>query len=121
MLDCLEKDGTLVIALPNCSSLDARFYRETWAGYDVPRHLWHFTPLSFKMLADKHGLVVSKMKRLPLDPFYNSMLSEKYKGKKLYLFAGLITGNLAYLESLFNLKKSSSVVYFVRRKDSAHL
>ena len=90
MLEHLEEEGTLVIALPNCTSLDARFYKEFWAGYDVPRHLWHFTPSSFKMLAEKHGLVISKMKRLPLDPFYNSMLSEKYRGNKLYMFAGLI-------------------------------
>jgi hypothetical protein len=53
------------------------------------------------------------MKRLPLDPFYNSMLSEKYKGNKLYLVSGMIIGKLAYLESLFSLKKSSSVVYFI--------
>jgi 2-polyprenyl-3-methyl-5-hydroxy-6-metoxy-1,4-benzoquinol methylase len=120
MLNHLSTGGTLVIALPNCTSLDARFYKEYWAGYDVPRHLWHFTPSTFNILAEKHGLKIMKMKRLPLDPFYNSMLSEKYKGNKLYMFAGLITGELAYLESLFNLKKSSSVVYILH-KDSAHL
>lgn len=120
MLEQLEKDGTLVIALPNCSAFDARFYKEFWAGYDVPRHLWHFTPSTLKLVAEKHGLTVKKMKRLPLDPFYNAMLSEKYRGNKLYMFAGLIIGKLAYLESLLSLKKSSSVVYFLQR-DSARL
>lgn len=114
MLDRLEKDGKLVIALPNCSSFDARFYKEKWAGYDVPRHLWHFTPATFKILAEKHGLEIIKMKRLPLDPFYNSMLSEKYKGCKLYIVAGTVIGKLAYIESLFNIKKSSSIVYFLK-------
>jgi 2-polyprenyl-3-methyl-5-hydroxy-6-metoxy-1,4-benzoquinol methylase len=116
MLEHLEKDGSLVIALPNCSSLDARFYKEFWAGYDVPRHLWHFTPSTFNILAKNHNLELVKMKRLPLDPFYNSMLSEKYRKNKLYMFAGLIIGKLAYLESLFNLKKSSSIVYFLNSK-----
>jgi 2-polyprenyl-3-methyl-5-hydroxy-6-metoxy-1,4-benzoquinol methylase len=116
MLEHLENEGTLMIALPNCSSLDARFYKEYWAGYDVPRHLWHFTPSTVLRLAVKHDLKLVKMKRLLLDPFYNSMLSEKYKKNKLYMVSGLIIGKLAYLESLFNLKKSSSLVYFLNRR-----
>jgi hypothetical protein len=68
------------------------------------------------ILAEKHGLKVNRMKRLPLDPFYNSMLSEKYKGNKLFMVSGAVIGKLAYIESLFNLKKSSSLVYFLSRK-----
>jgi 2-polyprenyl-3-methyl-5-hydroxy-6-metoxy-1,4-benzoquinol methylase len=109
----LSPGGTLVIALPNCKSLDARFYKEYWAGYDVPRHLWHFTPSTLKYLAEKHGFRVNRMKRLPLDPLYNAMLSEKYKGNKLFLVSGMIIGKLAYLESIFSLQKSSSIVYFL--------
>jgi 2-polyprenyl-3-methyl-5-hydroxy-6-metoxy-1,4-benzoquinol methylase len=116
MLEQLEPGGSLVIALPNCSSFDARHYKETWAGYDVPRHLWHFTPSTFNKLAEKHGLKLEKMKRLPLDPFYNAMLSEKYRGNKLFMISGVIFGKLAYIESLFNIDKSSSVVYFLSRK-----
>lgn len=112
----LAPDGVLAIALPNCSALDARFYKQYWAGYDVPRHLWHFTPSTLNRLAEKHGLKVVKMKRLMLDPFYNSMLSEKYKKNRLYMFAGLIIGKLAYIESLFSLQRSSSVVYFLSTK-----
>lgn len=111
----LSGDGVLVIALPNCSSLDARFYKENWAAYDVPRHLWHFTPSAFEKLALKHGMKITGMKRLVLDPFYNSMLSEKQKGNKFYFFAGIIIGKLAYLESLINKRRSSSVVYLLRK------
>ena len=42
----LKDDGLLVIALPNRISLDAQKYNEFWAAYDVPRHLWHFSPNS---------------------------------------------------------------------------
>lgn len=118
MKEYLAPGGTLVIALPNCESLDARFYKNYWAGYDVPRHLWHFTPASLKKLADMHGLQIIKMKRLPLDPFYNSMLSEKYRNNRFYLVSGWITGEMAYLESLFSLRKSSSLVYFLTSKMS---
>jgi 2-polyprenyl-3-methyl-5-hydroxy-6-metoxy-1,4-benzoquinol methylase len=116
MLEQLLPGGSLVIALPNCNSLDARFYKEFWAGYDVPRHLWHFTPSTFKILAENHGLKIKKMKCLMLDPFYNSMLSEKYRRKRGYIILGIIIGKLAYFESLFSIKKSSSVVYILNRR-----
>jgi SAM-dependent methyltransferase len=115
MLAQLEPGGLLLIALPNCNAYDARHYREAWAGYDAPRHLWHFTPSTFKILAEKHGLKVTKMKRLPLDPFYNSMLSEKYKRNRFYLFSGMLTGKLALLESFIDIEKSSSVAYILKR------
>lgn len=116
MLKHLASGGVLVVALPNHAAYDARHYKKFWAGYDVPRHLWHFTPVTIQKLAEKHGLVIKKMKKLPLDPFYNSMLSEKYKGNKLFMISGMIIGKLAYLESLFSLKKSSSLVYFLTTK-----
>jgi 2-polyprenyl-3-methyl-5-hydroxy-6-metoxy-1,4-benzoquinol methylase len=119
MKEYLAPGGTLVIALPNCESLDARFYKGYWAGYDVPRHLWHFTPSTLKLLAEKHGFELRKMKRLPLDPFYNAMLSEKYRKNRFYMISGWIIGEMAYLESLFCLRKSSSVVYFLTPKMSA--
>jgi 2-polyprenyl-3-methyl-5-hydroxy-6-metoxy-1,4-benzoquinol methylase len=114
MLEYLEEGGSLVIALPNCSALDARYYKECWAGYDVPRHLWHFTPATLNILAKKHGLKIGKMKRLMLDPFYNSMLSEKYRGNRVFMIFGTVIGKLAYIESLFDIKKSSSVVFFLQ-------
>jgi 2-polyprenyl-3-methyl-5-hydroxy-6-metoxy-1,4-benzoquinol methylase len=117
MLEHLTPGGSLLIALPNCSALDARYYKEFWAGYDVPRHLWHFTPSTLKNLTEKHGLKILKMKRLMLDPFYNSMLSEKYRGNRAFMIFGIAIGKLAYIESLFSIKKSSSVVYILKHKD----
>ena len=119
MLEHLEPGGSLVIALPNCSAYDARHYKELWAGYDVPRHLWHFTPSTLKILAEKHGLKIMKMKRLMLDPFYNSMLSEKYRGNRFFMVSGVIFGKISYLESLFNIEKSSSVVYILKIKSDS--
>jgi 2-polyprenyl-3-methyl-5-hydroxy-6-metoxy-1,4-benzoquinol methylase len=117
ILEYLSPGGSLIIALPNCSAYDARHYKEFWAGYDVPRHLWHFTPSTLQYLAEKHGLRVIKMKRLLLDSFYNAMLSEKYRGNGFYMISGVVIGKLAYIESLLNIKKSSSVVYILNRKE----
>jgi len=42
----LKPGGTIFIAVPNYTSFDAALYREYWAAYDVPRHLYHFSPQS---------------------------------------------------------------------------
>ena len=55
----LKEDGRLFIAVPNYTSKDAAIYKECWAAYDVPRHLYHFSPGSVKVLMEKHGLKFS--------------------------------------------------------------
>lgn len=111
----LKKDGILIIALPNCNSLDAAIYKEKWAAYDVPRHLWHFTPLSFKKLATKYQFQLLKMKSMPLDAGYVSLLSEKYRNNPLGFLTGGIIGVLSLVLGLINVKKSSSIIYVLRK------
>lgn len=111
-----DENAYLVIALPNYQSFDGAHYKTFWAGYDVPRHLWHFSPKTLEMLAQKNGLEVVKMKRLPFDSFYNSMLSEKYKGSKFSVLKGGMIGGVALLQSLFNIRKSSSIIYVLKKQ-----
>ncbi|MEY8849475.1 class I SAM-dependent methyltransferase [Psychroserpens sp. XS_ASV72] len=75
----LKPNGKLVIAVPNYKSFDAAYYKEFWAAYDVPRHLWHFSKKSINKLVSKEGLVVEKILPMKYDAFYVSLLSEKYK------------------------------------------
>ena len=42
----LKEKGTLIVAVPNHKSYDAKHYKNFWAAYDVPRHLWHFNQKS---------------------------------------------------------------------------
>jgi len=60
MNEILTPDGTVVIALPNHHAYDAHFYQTFWAAYDVPRHLWHFTPDTVEKLLAKHHLKIVK-------------------------------------------------------------
>ncbi len=116
ILRLLKQDGVLISALPNCGSYDARHYGGSWAAYDVPRHLWHFTPETFSLFAEKTGFKITGIKPLPLDVFYISMLSEKNKQRRLYLLTGLIKGLLFAVKATFNSGKSSSLIYILRRK-----
>jgi ubiquinone/menaquinone biosynthesis C-methylase UbiE len=111
----LKPGGSWVVALPNCSSYDALHYREYWAAYDVPRHLWHFTPATFNLFANKAGFKVKSTRSLPLDVFYISALSEKYKGSKHHLLKGLASGLRFAIMSAFQKDKSSSLIYLLKK------
>lgn len=84
----LQETGTIFIAVPNHESFDAQLYRNYWAAYDVPRHLWHFSRSNIQSLLDHHQLKVRQVLPMKLDAYYISLLSEKYKaGGRLSIFA----------------------------------
>ncbi|HVT87099.1 MAG TPA: class I SAM-dependent methyltransferase [Chitinophagaceae bacterium] len=111
----LKESGKLFIAVPNYTSLDARIYKEYWAAYDVPRHLYHFSPLSMQRLMEKNGLKIIKYKPMWYDSFYISLLSSKYKNGKSRWFASLWNGLRSNVIALGNTKKCSSVIYVISR------
>ncbi len=116
IISALKDDGVLILALPNCDSFDAGFFKGHWAAYDVPRHLWHFTPESLENYITKCGFKLEKIKRLPFDAYYNSLLSSKYKGSKPALLVGFVIGFISNVISFFNKNKASSVIYILRKK-----
>lgn len=111
----LKNGGYFIAAVPNHQSFDARLYKEHWAAYDVPRHIWHFSPDSIKKLAEAQGFRLVGKQRMPFDSFYVSILSEKNKKRSFGLFLGAFNGGLSYLQSLVNVNKSSSLVYIFRK------
>ena len=117
----LKPDGRLVIAVPNYTSFDASVYRQYWAAYDVPRHLYHFSPLSMKLLVHKNGMRIIEYKPMWFDSFYVSFLSSKYKnsgqdrqGKTNWLAASW-NGFVSNLQALFDKRKCSSVIYIISK------
>ena len=115
----LKPNGVMILALPNHKSHDAKKYKEYWAAYDVPRHLWHFTPHTVEKLLNKHQFKIIKQKTMPLDAFYISMLSEKYRDKNslMQYLSALASGTIGYLRSLSDINQSSSVIYILQRND----
>jgi 2-polyprenyl-3-methyl-5-hydroxy-6-metoxy-1,4-benzoquinol methylase len=107
----LKTDGVLVVAVPNCTSYDAGLYKKYWAAYDVPRHLYHFTPSDINRLFQKHQFTVSKILPMKFDAYYVSMLSEKYK------HGSLIRGIWNGLRSNFRASGQtwSGQVYIIRK------
>lgn len=114
IIDLLAPHGTLFIAVPNCDSFDAQYYKGYWAAYDVPRHLYHFNPFSMKALWHSFGMRIEAVLPMPLDAYYVSMLSEKYsRGNNNILKAG-------WIASRSNKKAArsgnySSLIYIIRK------
>ena len=109
----LERDGYLIIAVPNSDSFDAKYYGKYWAGWDAPRHLWHFTPSTLRSVMKKHGFEAQKIRFLPFDPFFNALLSENYRhGKSIFnIFRALLVGTLSFIRGIIDIERSSSIVY----------
>ena len=114
--ELLSDRGVLIVAVPNCSSYDAGKYGEYWAAYDVPRHLWHFTPVTIQQLASKHGFIMAARHPMPFDAFYVSMLSEKHRGSSFPFVKGMCTGTVAWFSALGKKERSSSMIYVFRKK-----
>jgi SAM-dependent methyltransferase len=111
----LKPGGLCLVALPNCVSYDAEYYGSNWAAYDVPRHLWHFNPDTFGLFLEKTGFVMENLMNLPLDVFYISILSERYKGSRSAFITGMTKALLFAFLSAFRKRKSSSIIYILRK------
>lgn len=114
LIRALKPGGLLVIAVPNYTSFDAKYYGKDWAAYDVPRHLWHFAPESVVRLV--RNLTCLAKKSMPFDAFYVSLLSEKYRQSGILgrLRAPLIAA-LSNGKAIFDPIKASSVIYVFQK------
>ena len=109
----LKENGRVLIAVPNYTSYDAEVYRQYWAAYDVPRHLYHFSPAAIKNLLKQHGLQLLAIKPMWFDSFYISMLSEQYKNGKNNFVKAVWTGLRSNFKTIFNKERCSSVIYVI--------
>ena len=112
----LKPGGTLIIAVPNYTSADADRYQQFWAAYDVPRHLYHFSPLSMKKLVERHFMEVKKMKAMWFDSFYVSMLSEQYRLGRPNLAGGIMAGLSSNWAALKKRSVASSIIYIIKNR-----
>lgn len=111
----VKPGGHLIIAVPNFKSFDAKFYKEYWAAFDVPRHLWHFSKNSIPKLAGSKMRLV-KIKPMIFDSFYVSLLSEKYKSGSVFSLKATFIGLWSNLSAL-RTKEYSSLIYVLKKEN----
>ena len=110
----LKPNGRLVIAVPNYNSYDAKHYKNFWAAFDVPRHLWHFSQTSIARVAKTKNMEVVRTAPMIFDAYYVSLLSEKYKNGSMNLFKAFWVG----WKSNWKAKRSteySSIIYIIKK------
>jgi 2-polyprenyl-3-methyl-5-hydroxy-6-metoxy-1,4-benzoquinol methylase len=105
--------GKIFIAVPNYTSYDAVYYDAYWAAYDVPRHLYHFSPAAMTELITSEGGRVEGMHPMWFDSFYVSLLSEKYKTGSSNIFRGFWKGFQSNSRALSNRRRASSIIYVI--------
>jgi len=113
----LADDGRLIVAVPNYKSYDAKYYKAFWAAYDVPRHLWHFSPKSIARLFSQFDFELESTHPMLFDAYYVSLLSSKNKYGRMKIINSLWTG----FKSNLLAKQSgdySSLIYVLKRAEN---
>jgi len=115
----LTEKGAMLIAVPNRESHDAQYYERYWAAYDVPRHLWHFTPSSMAAFLQREGLQIKETIPMKLDAYYVSLLSERYSRSGSLGVSGTLHAVWKALQSNWKARKEkrySSLIFLVTQK-----
>lgn len=111
----LAPGGTLIIAVPNYNSYDSKYYKSFWAAFDVPRHLWHFSKNSMKLIFS-NNLTLEKIKPMIFDSFYVSLLSEKHKNESSSFVKAFLIGLWSNISAWSNKEYSSLIYCFKKSK-----
>nr|WP_315252199.1 class I SAM-dependent methyltransferase [uncultured Flavobacterium sp.] len=111
----LKPTGTLIVAVPNFKSFDAKHYGNFWAAYDVPIHFWHFSKKAIELLFNRENMQLQKVLPMKFDSFYVSLLSEKYKNGKMNFIKAFFIGLQSNLKAMKNMEYSSHI-YIIRNK-----
>ena len=111
----LKPNGVIFIAVPNLNSYDAKYYKNFWAAYDVPIHLWHFSKKTISLIFNKNKLTLVKTKPLVFDSFYVSILSEQYKNNKPRYLTAFLIGFISNIVGIFSSKGHSSNIYIFKK------
>lgn len=109
----VKPNGSLIVAVPNFKSFDAKHYGKFWAAYDVPRHLWHFSKPAIQNIFS-NSFKLEKTTPLYFDSFYVSLLSEKYKTGNPFSLKAFWIGFLSNWKA-HSTKEFSSQIYCLRK------
>ena len=112
----ITNNGTLIIAVPNYESLDARIYKKYWAAWDLPIHLNHFSVKSITKLLNNHNFLLDKKIGMKFDSFYVSLLSNEHQSGYKNYFKGFFIGLLSNVSAFLGLTQYSSTIYIFSNK-----
>ncbi len=133
----LNKNGELIIEVPNFNSWTSKITKKYWLGLDLKNHTYFFTPKSLKQLLLKHNLKVKKIKYFSLEYsaftstssiisyltksdhiFYNFLIEKKISVKTLIhaiLFLTIFPVNLL-INLILVYNKNGEIIQIIAKK-----
>ena len=112
----LKPNGRIVVAVPNFKSFDAGYFKDFWAAYDVPRHLWHFSQQSISKIFSEVQMNLESTHPLVMDAYYVSLLSNKLKTGSHRILNSLRVGFLSNLKAVKS-GEYSSLIYILKNNN----
>lgn len=58
----LSDSGRMLVRVPNADSWQAEAFGSAWIGWDLPRHLWHFTPSTLERAVVAAGFRIARLR-----------------------------------------------------------
>jgi hypothetical protein len=93
------------------------FIKNFGQAYDVPRHLYHFSPKSMKALLKQFDMQLIQTKPMWYDSFYVSLLSEKYKKSGIMgILRAIAIASISNIKAIQNPERASSIIYEIKKK-----
>lgn len=116
----LKSDGYIILAVPNPESHDALKYGETWAGWDVPRHLYHFNHTAIEQFGQIFDLQLVQKLPMFFDSYYVSLLSEGYANSNQSMlnkyWKAILAGTNSNKVAAKNTGNYSSNIFIFKKK-----
>ena len=112
----LKSKGKIIVAVPNYKCWDANYYKEYWAAWDVPIHLWHFSEKTIVKIFRNHGFQLIKTKPMLFDSYYVSILSEEFYSGRKKILKSFIVGTISNILGLFTKRGCSSTTYVFKKR-----
>ena len=111
----IEDDSVLVIAVPNVNAPERKWFKENWAPWDAPRHLYHFDYEQLSELLIKYGWKIQQSKIMLQDTPYNILLSLKTKSIMQIAYAVLILIYCIFRIIIGGVNSSSSFMVICKK------
>lgn len=78
----LKPNGKIILSFPNTDCLTRKIFKKNWLHWHVPYHLNHFNRKSIKLLSDKVGLKIVKIKTVTPNLWTNLQIKSLLKKTK---------------------------------------
>ena len=116
---CLLEKGRLVLAVPNGASVIRWVFGRYWAGFDLPRHRWTFTPRSISRILQNNGFSIERRRGRFSDEMLDLVRSAKLVCREIGLSTTVmppIISGLLFLPMVIASSLGYGAVMFVQAK-----